>query len=84
MPKWCDRYHEVGAKTSCTLRATNQVANCGQKAADCHRNLARRDEFVYGGRNNQGSEAVCYGIQVQPFHGPVLYNNKTCRFDNAR
>jgi len=38
-------YHELGATNSCTLRATNQVANCGQKAADHCQNLILCDSW---------------------------------------
>jgi hypothetical protein len=31
MPKWSARHCELGATASCTVRATIEIANCGQK-----------------------------------------------------
>jgi hypothetical protein len=45
MPKWNDKHSELGATTSCSLRATSQVANCGQKAVDHRRNLIQGDSW---------------------------------------
>jgi hypothetical protein len=39
MPKWSDQYRELGATTSCSVRATTKMANCGQKKDEHHRNL---------------------------------------------
>jgi len=45
MPKWSDKHRELGATTSCTIRATNKMANCGQKEADHRRNLIVGDSW---------------------------------------
>jgi hypothetical protein len=31
---WSARYRELGATASCTLRATVEMANCGQKESE--------------------------------------------------
>jgi len=43
MPKWTEQYRELGATTSCSLRATAKMANCGQKIEEHCRNLILAD-----------------------------------------
>jgi len=38
MPKWSARHRELGATASCTVRATVEMANCGQKESEHRRN----------------------------------------------
>jgi hypothetical protein len=39
MPKWSSQYRELGATTSCSIRATIKTSNCGQKIDEHRRNL---------------------------------------------
>jgi hypothetical protein len=39
MPKWSDQYCELGATTSCSIRATIKTSNCGQKIDEHRQNL---------------------------------------------
>jgi hypothetical protein len=34
MPEWSARHCELGATASCTVRATVEMANCGQKESE--------------------------------------------------
>ncbi len=45
MPKWSDKHHEQGATTSCTIRATDKMANCGQKEDDHRQNIIVGDSW---------------------------------------
>ncbi len=44
-PKWSEQYRELGATTSCSLRATAKMANCGQKIEEHFRNLILADSW---------------------------------------
>jgi predicted GTPase len=39
VPKWSEQYCELGATTSCSMRATTKMANCGQKIEEHRQNL---------------------------------------------
>ena len=45
MPKWSDRYRELGATTLCSVRATTKMANCGQKVDEHRQNLILSDSW---------------------------------------
>jgi len=45
MPKWSEQYHELGATTSCSLRASAKMANCGQKIEEHCWNLILADSW---------------------------------------
>jgi hypothetical protein len=44
-PKWSEQYRELGATTSCSLRATAKMANCGQKIEEHYQNLILADSW---------------------------------------
>jgi hypothetical protein len=45
MPKWSARYQELGATTSCTVRAAMEMANSGQREIDHRRNCILGDSW---------------------------------------
>ena len=45
MPKWSNQYHELGATTSCSVRATTKMAKCGQKSDEHRQNLILADSW---------------------------------------
>jgi len=45
MPKWSARHRELGATASCTVRATVEMANCGQKESEHRRNCIIGDSW---------------------------------------
>jgi hypothetical protein len=38
-PKWSNKYHKLGATTSCSIRATFKTSNCGQKIDEHRQNV---------------------------------------------
>ncbi len=45
MLKWSNRHRELGAMTSCSVRATTKMANCGQKSDEHRQNLILADSW---------------------------------------
>ncbi len=45
MPKWRACHRELGATASCTVRATVEMANCGQKESEHRRNCVIGDSW---------------------------------------
>ena len=45
MPKWSDKYQDLGATASCSIRATAAMANCGQRESEHCRNLILGDSW---------------------------------------
>ncbi len=45
MPKWSDQYRELGATTSCSLRATTKMTNWVQNIDEHRQNLILADSW---------------------------------------
>ncbi len=45
MPKWSNQYRELGATTSCSVRATTKMTNCCQKIDEHRQNLILADSW---------------------------------------
>jgi len=52
MPKWSDRYQELGATTSCSIGATTAMANCVQRESEHRRNLILGDSWFSSVKNS--------------------------------